>query len=499
MTDEEFEELKADIAANGLREPIWLHPDGRIIDGRHRYRACCELGLEPPFRTWDGQGSLVGLVVSLNLHRRHLSESQRAMVAAKLSREFAQYHDSGQQSAAAIARWSRERERREIVECDMSYEDKAARLAHLNSIYARCDATDRKRVLRQIYVARDGQRMKVGVSSHPKLRMQSLQTGCPTIELVAQWPGDFSDEKEIHIALEADALDGEWFTYKAESVARIDEIMRSRQLAAAHTAPVKTAAKAMRVGERSVERARKVQELGVSKLVHAVEQDMVPVSLAASLVREQPAFQEQVVQRVQDGMKPADAVRETRRAVVVSQLESKQALETKALSGQYDVIVIDPPWPMAKIERDERPRQIELDYPTMTEQELQALAVPCADNCHVWLWTTHKFLFMAQRLLDAWKLKYICTFVWHKPGGFQPYGLPQFNCEMALYARRGSPVFVDTKGFNTCFDAPRGIHSEKPEAFYDMVRRVTAGKRLDMFARRRIQGFDAWGKEAPDA
>jgi hypothetical protein len=118
------------------------------------------------------------------------------------------------------------------------------------------------------------------------------------------------------------------------------------------------------------------------------------------LVREQPAFQEQVVQRVQEGMKPADAVRETRRAVVVSQLESKQALETKALSGQYDVIVIDPPWPMAKIERDERPQQIELDYPTMSESELRALQVPCADNCHVWLWTTHKFLPMAFTLLE---------------------------------------------------------------------------------------------------
>jgi len=82
MTGDAFDALKADIAANGLREPIWLHPDGSIIDGRNRHRACLETGVAPRFETWNGQGSLVSLVVSLNLHRRHLTPSQASAVAA---------------------------------------------------------------------------------------------------------------------------------------------------------------------------------------------------------------------------------------------------------------------------------------------------------------------------------------------------------------------------------------------------------------------------------
>jgi N6-adenosine-specific RNA methylase IME4 len=195
-------------------------------------------------------------------------------------------------------------------------------------------------------------------------------------------------------------------------------------------------------------------------------------------------------------VKLADAVRETKRTVIREKLEDVSARDVKAAAGVYDVIVLDPPWPMQKIERDERPNQVELDYPTMTEDELAALKVPCASDCHVWVWTTHKFLPMAFRLLERWGLSYVCTFVWHKPGGFQPIGLPQYNCEFALYARKGSPSFLDTKALPVCFEAPRGKHSEKPSEFYDVVRRVTAGRRLDMFNRRPIEGFDRWGNEA---
>jgi hypothetical protein len=71
MDEAEYWDLRDNIGFNGLREPIWLY-QGKIIDGKHRYKACLETGTEPYFRDWDGKGSLVEFVVSLNLYRRHL-------------------------------------------------------------------------------------------------------------------------------------------------------------------------------------------------------------------------------------------------------------------------------------------------------------------------------------------------------------------------------------------------------------------------------------------
>ena len=87
MEGDEFDALVKDIEDNGLREPIWLYED-KILDGRNRYRAVVkakkQYGLkEENFRTYNGSDPL-GFVVSANLHRRHLTESQRALIAARI-------------------------------------------------------------------------------------------------------------------------------------------------------------------------------------------------------------------------------------------------------------------------------------------------------------------------------------------------------------------------------------------------------------------------------
>lgn len=87
LEGEEFQTLVEDIRQNGQIEPIWMY-HGKIVDGRNRYRACRQLGIEPKTREWDGKGSLVQFVVSLNLHRRHLNESQRGMIAARIKPIF---------------------------------------------------------------------------------------------------------------------------------------------------------------------------------------------------------------------------------------------------------------------------------------------------------------------------------------------------------------------------------------------------------------------------
>lgn len=182
----------------------------------------------------------------------------------------------------------------------------------------------------------------------------------------------------------------------------------------------------------------------------------------------------------------------------IREQESESVVDIQSIGDhKYQTLVIDPPWPMQKILRDVAPNQDVFDYPTMTIDAISELPVAekTTDDAHVFLWTTQKFLPHAFGIFHDWQLRYIFTMVWHKAGGFQPFGLPQYNCEFVLYGRRGSLAFLDTKAFPCCFEGKRREHSRKPDEFYDIIRRVTPELRLDMFSREKREGFEQHGNE----
>jgi hypothetical protein len=88
MLEPELQQLAADIQAHGLRQKIVLH-DGKILDGRNRYQACCRVGVSPDCVQWDGAGgNPIEFVISQNLKRRHLDAGQRSAIADSLAKPF---------------------------------------------------------------------------------------------------------------------------------------------------------------------------------------------------------------------------------------------------------------------------------------------------------------------------------------------------------------------------------------------------------------------------
>jgi len=123
MSAEEIESLAADIKENGLRQPIILDEEGRVVDGRCRLRACKLAKVKPEFVTLNGDDPL-SVVVSLNVHRRNLTQAQRAIAA----REAWPLYEVGQgnrtSGKSSQRSWTRDR-----LSADFAVSDKAIQQA----------------------------------------------------------------------------------------------------------------------------------------------------------------------------------------------------------------------------------------------------------------------------------------------------------------------------------------------------------------------------------
>ncbi|MDZ4241725.1 MAG: hypothetical protein U1D99_02770 [Candidatus Omnitrophota bacterium] len=95
MQTSELQDLADDIKSNGLHNKIILY-EGKILDGRNRLLACEIAGIVPDFGQYEGDEPLA-YVISLNLKRRHLNESQRAVIASRLANMTKHLHKDDMQ------------------------------------------------------------------------------------------------------------------------------------------------------------------------------------------------------------------------------------------------------------------------------------------------------------------------------------------------------------------------------------------------------------------
>lgn len=176
--------------------------------------------------------------------------------------------------------------------------------------------------------------------------------------------------------------------------------------------------------------------------------------------------------------------------------EIKQKIKTEEpekLEGLFDVIVVDPPWNYGR-KYDPEGSRVASPYPEMTQNELLNLKLPFKDDSVLFLWTTQAFIWDAKELLDKWGFTYKAMLVWDK----EKMGMGKWlrmQCEFCLIGIKGKPVWNNTT-YRDIIREPRREHSRKPNCFYEMVNKITVGRKLDYFSREYHKGWDSWGVES---
>lgn len=169
----------------------------------------------------------------------------------------------------------------------------------------------------------------------------------------------------------------------------------------------------------------------------------------------------------------------------------------------YATIMADPPW----LERGSGKckRGADKHYPLLHTRDIPGVmqASPLwqpADDCHLYLWVTSNHLPSGLEVMRALGFRYVSQFAWVKAreGVRVQVGIGQYfrgQHELCLFGVRGDgyAVRTDARNVGSVIIAPRTRHSQKPEAAYELIERRSKGPRLEMFARTKRGGWDAWG------
>ena len=185
---------------------------------------------------------------------------------------------------------------------------------------------------------------------------------------------------------------------------------------------------------------------------------------------------------------------------------------------KYRAILADPPWAFSTYAGDEAtPHRTEEDhYQTMPLHRIAGLPVPeMADkHCALFMWVVSSHIDAGLELMSMWGFQpKSLAFIWIKSkigaaeqGSFfledayddqHPLSMGYWTrqqAELCIVGTKGKPG-VNDHGVRQLIIAPRREHSRKPDETYSRIERLVDGPYLEMFARQRREGWDAWGNE----
>ena len=183
---------------------------------------------------------------------------------------------------------------------------------------------------------------------------------------------------------------------------------------------------------------------------------------------------------------------------------------------KYNIIYADPPWSYhdqscggglhERVKPPIKEAYIKEQYATMDIEDICSLPVQniCEKDCVLFLWATYPMLREALRVCDAWGFTFkSIAFQWikmNKKDGQPFYGLGRWtrgNTEPCLLATKGKPKRDSNSVFQLILEAPITGHSAKPHAAGEKIVELMGDlPRIELFARRRMPGWDAWGDDA---
>jgi N6-adenosine-specific RNA methylase IME4 len=174
----------------------------------------------------------------------------------------------------------------------------------------------------------------------------------------------------------------------------------------------------------------------------------------------------------------------------------------------YSVVLADPPWPFATWSHKGQGRSGEAHYQTMSHKELCALPVKelAAPDSVLLIWIVQTQIPQALKVVSAWgfSLKSV-AFIWKKGSGLPLFpddvvhqmGMGKWTraeFEQCWLATKGNPKrqHADVRQVLT---EKRREHSRKPDGIHERIERLVGGPYIELFARQRRLGWDAWGNE----